>query len=158
MGKSTAADKVYLTQRWRTLRYHITRRHDLLRALGEVAYWALGNFGVRPYRLGVYALILIAASTWQFTKPNAVLPKKDSGCEAHKLSGAEALGVSVTYFLPVDVPMGACWEPTRNPAIQIGGNQITFLVWASLLRLTGWIVVPLGVAAVGGLLRRDPGH
>ena len=64
--------------------------------------------------------------------------------------------MSVTYFLPVDVPVGACWEPTRDPAVHIGGTQISFLLWATLLRLAGWIVIPLGVAALGGMLRRDP--
>src|SRR5262249_30419844 len=98
--------------------------------------------------------ILIYLSMWQFTKPDAVSPKKDSTCIVHTLSRAESLGVSVTYFLPVDVPVGTCWQATRNPAVIVGGKQISFLLWATLLRLAGWIVVPLGVAALGGLFRR----
>ena len=78
MGKARAADKAYLIQRWRTLRYHLVHPiPHLLRALGELVYWALANFGVRPYRLALFAFILIGASMWQFARPAAVMPKKD---------------------------------------------------------------------------------
>ena len=155
MGDPRTSDRIYLMQRWRTLRHHLSEPRYFLRALGELIYWGLGNFGVRPYRLGLYALLLITLSTWQFTRPGAVSPKKDTTCKAHTLNRDEALSVSIAYFLPVEVPTGACWEATRNEAVQVGGAEITFLLWATLLRLAGWIVVPLGVAALGGLLRRD---
>jgi len=155
MGKDRDADKVYLAQRWRTLRYHLMRpKQHLLRGVGDLLYCALANFGVRPYRLAVYALVLITLSMFQFAKPNAVLPKKESDCTAHMLTAQEALGVSVTYFLPVDVPVGSCWQATRNAAVRVGNKEISFLLWATILRMAGWILVPLGVASLGGLLRR----
>jgi len=129
-------------------------KQHLLRGVGDLLYCALANFGVRPYRLAVYALVLITLSMFQFAKPNAVLPKKESDCTAHMLTAQEALGVSVTYFLPVDVPVGSCWQATRNAAVRVGNKEISFLLWATILRMAGWILVPLGVASLGGLLRR----
>ena len=155
MGDAVSADRVYLTQRWRTLRYHLLRPRHFLRALSELAYWVLANFGVRPYRLGIYALILITLATCQFTRLGSVAAKKDTACQTHKLNPSEALSLSIAYFLPVDVPAGDCWEATHNTAVQIGGIEVSFLAGATLLRLAGWVVVPLGVAALGGLMRRD---
>jgi len=157
MGNASAADRIYLSQRWRTWRYHIARRRHLLLAFGELVHWALANFGVRPYRLAVYALMLMVVSTWLFAPPNAVSPKKDSGCVAHTLGPTEAVNVSLSYLLPVELPAGGCWEATRLTASCAGGYEITFLLWATATRLAGWILVPLGVAALSGLLRRIPG-
>jgi hypothetical protein len=155
MGDSSSADRVYLMQRRRTLLYHLKRPRHWLKAFGELLYWAAANFGIRPYRLAVYTLILITVSTYLFMQPGAVAAKKDTSCVGHQLHAAEAFGVSVAYFLPVEVPTGSCWEATRERAIPVGNHEISFLLWATVLRLSGWIVVPLGVAALSGLLRRE---
>ena len=120
-------------------------------------YWGFARFGARPLRLAVIPLILVVYSTFVFNLPRAVKPKKDSGCVEHNLSWKEASGVSLNYFLPVEVPVGACWQATnetfRLPPFSV---QISFLFWATVLKLLGWIFVPLGLAALGGFLRRDP--
>jgi hypothetical protein len=58
--------------------------------------------------------------------------------------------VSVHQFLPVDIPSGTDWKPTGKRVMYV----IPVHLFASILKIAGWIFVPLGVAAVTGLLRR----
>ena len=157
IGKDRDADKVYLKQRRRALWYDCRHPTRWLLAAGGLLYWGLARFGVRPLRLAVIPLLLVVYSTFVFSLPQAVAPKKDTGCIAHNLSWKEASGVSLSYFLPVEVPVGACWQAARGTfrLVPLSAN-LSFLVWATVLRILGWIFVPLGLAALGGFLRRDP--
>jgi hypothetical protein len=156
MGNDRDADSVYLKQRWRALRIHLKPPRRYLSAAGELIYGIVARFGVRPWRLAAISIVLVASSVCVFHQPSAVTPAKDSGCIGHTLSKGEALGVSLSYFLPVQVPMAACWVASRETAVAPFGESISFALWASILKRLGWIFVPLGVAALGGLLRRDP--
>lgn len=157
IGKDRDADKVYLKQRRRALWYDCQHPTRWLLAAGGLLYWVLARFGVRPLRLAVIPLVMVGYSAFVFSLPNAVKLKKDSDCVQHTLSWSEAFSVSLSYFLPVEVPVGACWQAT-NETFQPApiSAQIRFVLWATLLKLSGWILVPLGVAALGGFLRRDP--
>jgi len=53
--------------------------------------------------------------------------------------------VSVRHFLPVEIPAGARWKPRSNSV---------FEVFATLLKLAGWILVPVGLAGLTGILKR----
>ncbi len=157
IGRDRDADKVYLKQRRRALWYDCRHPMRWLLAAGGLLYWGLARFGARPLRLAVIPLLLVVYSTFVFSLPQAVVPKKDSGCVAHRLNWKEASGVSLSYFLPVEVPVGACWQAT-NQTFRLAPCRVSlsFLVWATVLRILGWLFVPLGLAALGGFLRRDP--
>jgi hypothetical protein len=154
IGKDRDADCVYLTQRWRAFRYNWKSPKRWLAGAGNLMYWLFARFGVRPWRLAGISLFLLLSSIWIFNKPSAVVPIKDSSCVAHKLDNLEAMGVSLNYFLPVPVPVSVCWVATNRTAVSIFGQSISFALWASVLKLLGWVLVPLGVAALSGLLRQ----
>jgi hypothetical protein len=157
IGKDRDADKVYLKQRRRALWYDCRHPKRWLLAGGGLLYWGLARFGARPLRLAVIPLFLVVYSTFVFSLPQAVAPKKDTGCIQHNLSWKEASGVSLSYFLPVEVPVSVCWQATSGTFRLVPLSvSLSFLVWAKVLRILGWIFVPLGLAALGGFLRRDP--
>jgi hypothetical protein len=154
MGLDRDADRVYLAQRWRALRLKGPRQW--LNRAGGFLYWLFARFGVRPWRLAGFSFVLLLISIGIFDQPKAVISVKDSPCTAHTLNRREALGVSLDYFLPVPVPVAACWVASRETAFALFGQPVSFSLWGSVLKLMGWIFVPLGVAALTGLLRRDP--
>jgi uncharacterized protein YjbI with pentapeptide repeats len=156
MGEDHAADEVYLGQRWRAFRNNLNPPTRWVVAAGQLTYGLVARFGVRPWRLAGISILLLLCSVWVFNKPSAVLPIKDSVCTAHTLDNREALGVSLNYFLPVQVPVSVCWVATNRTACSMFGQSMSFALWASILKLLGWILVPLGVAALGGLLRQPP--
>jgi hypothetical protein len=67
--------------------------------------------------------------------------------------------VSTRHFLPVEIPAGAQWKPTSNTLWTIkigqwGDMSMTFETFATLLKLAGWILVPVGLAGLTGILKR----
>ena len=82
--------------------------------------------------------------------------------EPVRLSSFEAFGVSLHQFLPVDVPLGSPWIPSdRHVDITVpliarklpAPFDVPSFFATFFLRLAGWILMPLGVAALTGLLR-----
>jgi hypothetical protein len=66
---------------------------------------------------------------------------------------SEAFWVSLNTFLPViEIPSGADWEPSSQIIPVLG---IKFTTLATLLVLAGWILVPVAVAGIAGLLKRS---
>src|SRR5881394_3962448 len=77
MGQGHAADKVYLMRQHRE-RGVIRMRGELGTWAFSILYWALGNYGVRPLRLIVFAAALLWAGTMIFHSPGAVSAKDHS--------------------------------------------------------------------------------
>lgn len=153
MGKDHEADDVYLQQRWRAFRNSIQRKQWLV-ATGLLIYGCVLRFGVKPWRLAGISILLLLCSVAIFHQPNATEPIKDSACIAHQLDPWEAFGVSLNYFLPIQVPVSACYAASTRTAFEACRHLISFALWATILKILGWIFVPLGVAALGGLLRQ----
>ena len=124
-------------------------------------YKLVARYGVRPYQLPAYALALILFGAFLFSQPGALESKNPPKLPV-KASFWDGLAVSVHYFLPMDTPVGADSVPTVTPVpITVGIGKKRLTVWPSpswyatiLLRVTGYILVGMGVAAAGGLLRR----
>jgi uncharacterized protein YjbI with pentapeptide repeats len=171
VGKDRDADKIYL-ERCRVERRERWKRGTGVMRLGwfsSAVYGILANYGVRPIRLAAYSLALVLFGAVIFSQYDAVRPSKEDGKEPHqvvqssapispkadsalqpRLSFWGAAAVSVHQFLPIDIPCGADWKPS-------GAIMIHFMpsdLYGSILKIAGWIFVPLGVAAVTGLLRR----
>jgi hypothetical protein len=79
-----------------------------------------------------------------------------------QLSWAEAFWVSVRSFLPVEIPAGEHWKPSTRSireshrlwgpwGLVLRGR---FITWATVLKVAGWVLVPIGVAGLTGLLKR----
>ena len=169
IGKDREADRIYL-ERCRVERREKWNRGKGVRKVGWVGsalYGAIANYGVRPVRLAIYSFVLVVVGAIVFSQPGAVKPSKEETSETHqqsalfpantseapqpaKLSLLGGLAVSVHQFLPVDIPSGTGWKPSGKRFIYV----IPSHAYASLLKIAGWIFVPLGVAAVTGVLRR----
>jgi hypothetical protein len=169
VGDDRRAHLVYLERR-RVERKHKFRPHTIHLWLLDWLYKLGANYGVRPYQLVTYALACILFGAALFCQPGALEAKKESSAEAPaKIDPAgvglwKGLGVSVHYFLPMDTPVGADLVPTaaRVPIrVSIGNWGHSYQAWPSpswyatiFLRVTGSILMGIGLAATTGLLRR----
>lgn len=167
-GSDEEADAVYLERR-RVER----RRKKGLRKVGDVLWWWLANYGIRPYRLLVFAALLLIAGTLVFHRPGAVEPKAPTPAGAQHSSNGEApecpavLSIgesarfSIRWFLPVELPLLEGCEVTQGRIwrCSVFGHALNlgrFSDFAALLKVLGWVIVPVGLAALAGLLRRGP--
>jgi len=138
--------------------------------LGNRFYrWVL-NYGVRPYRLIGIAIICLLLGVGTLSERGAVLkkdPKSEISDPKPGLAIADAARLSLNQFLPVEVPMGSQWKPSTEPvavnlwivrkepiwskSFPLTMDADIFTTW--FLRLPGWFLVPICVAAFGRLLR-----
>lgn len=142
LGRDDEADDVYLERR----RVERWQKRGISR-VGDWIYWLGANYGVRPYQLFWIAIILIAWGTLVFQSYGAGR-SGEASCPV-MLNLAEAARLSLREFLPVELPiLRDCEVSDRHWLF------LRFSDWAALLKLTGWVIVPVGIAALAGLLRR----
>jgi hypothetical protein len=124
------------------------------------------TFGTPSHRLAVFSIILVGFGALFFGIPGTVIEKEEKN-QKHmpqnkmpvKLSGWDSFAVSLNHFLPVNIPWGDTWMPADKPVkIKLPfSNRLVAIrpdVFATFaLKLAGWILVPLGVAALTGLLK-----
>jgi uncharacterized protein YjbI with pentapeptide repeats len=170
-GDDRVANRIRL-ERHRIERGHMLERHtvgDWGSWLLSALYLLVANYGVRPLRLLVYTLVLLTLGTAYFHAPGTVEPKDEKIREqtlakadtAHQLSGIEAFGVTLNYFLPGNVPLSDEWRPLarhKDITIHVVNRDVRLhlrpATVATILKICGWILVPFGIGAVTGLLRR----
>ena len=108
--------------------------------------------------------MLLIAGSLVFLQPRSVSSKtadNSSSIEKAQLDSYDAFAVALHQFLPIDVPMGQEWMPSNQPLdLHIGKltiyTMVRFSAIATILRIFGWILLPVGIAAITGLLRRTP--
>ena len=157
-GDEWTAGDVYLARKQREVRYLWMERRDWSRA----AFWSLvgviARYGVRPVRLIILALFVVSRGTWVFSYPDAVVHRETTreGRDHLYLGWVDAAGVSLKQFLPVEVAVGRQWVPTDRVFPFLEGSPIpfSFAAYATIHHLAGWVLVPLGVAALSGFLHR----
>ena len=119
-------------------------------------WWGLAHYGVRPYRLLGFALLLIASGTLVFHQPGAVELKTPGSRDAYHsdqkggaprcpkvLTIGESVRFSLRNFLPVELPLLEDCQAAPGYCSD----------FAALLKVFGWIIVPVGVAALAGFLQ-----
>jgi len=156
-GQDEEADRIYLARKKRE-HYNKTGVSKLL----DWLYWRGVNYGVRPLRLLLFALITLAWGTVVFYAPRAGQSKATSSPVGgnpmvqgnrsvcmNKWGLGQATRFSIRAFLPIDLPLERECEVSDERRI-----GLRFSDWASFLRLLGWLVVPIGASAFTGLLRR----
>lgn len=156
MGKDQEAKEVYVTQRKRTLNDYF-KSGRWAHAIRDALYFVVARFGVAPLRLLVVAFGLVLGWAFLFSQPNAVVDKVKSQPLTRSLTWMEGLAMSVNVFMPVEVPVGSSWRASDRAVGSVFGLPVTFAFLATILRLAGWLVVPLGVAVFTGWVRHDPG-
>lgn len=159
VGQDDEADEVYLHNQQRERR-QCWLEHKYGEWFFRSLYGMLGNYGVRPYRLVVFSAVLIWLGALVFQLPGAVT-HKDKEAKNTELTTFDAVALSICYFLPVEFPLEEEWIaatspltyhlPLVNKPVQVRPAAIANFV----LRLSGWIVVPLALAAVTGLLKTN---
>ena len=161
VGQDDEADEVYLQNQRREQR-QCWQDHKYGEWFFRSLYGLLGNYGVRPYRLLVFSVVLIWLGAMVFQIPGAVAHKDQSQARAGtRVTRFEAVALSICYFLPVEFPLEEEWIAATKPLtfsppwlrkpIVVRPAAIANFV----LRLSGWIVVPLALAAVTGLLKTN---
>jgi hypothetical protein len=131
--------------------------HSALRKLSALLldrflFWFTG-YGVRLYRLLGAIVPILIIGTLIFHLEGAVTPEQLPSMMSSQVTLPcwEAFWVSLNTFLPIEIPSGADWKPSSQIIPLLG---IKFTTFATLLDLAGWILVPLGVAGIAGLLKR----
>lgn len=155
MGNGADADEVYRLMRRRNGRR--LKERSRLRWLADAAYGALTGYGLRSDLLAYFSVGVLALGTFVFQLPGAVVPgDPPAGVAAAPatVSVWEAAGVSLNQFLPLDIPSGDGWVPS-DAGIVIGSRPtIAFRTYATFHTLCGYLLVPLFLAVVSGLLQR----
>ncbi len=166
-GNDREADDAYLLRRkqerrWIRERVFNERRfREFPKLLFDEAQWLGFNYGVRPYRLLALGIIIIALGMFMFSQPNAVKVKPATPVPVPQnnqpvtLNKTQAFGFSLRLFSPVEIASGSELVPTQDPAPFLGRLRISYAGYASFHRLAGFVLVPLGVLVLTGLLRRQ---
>ena len=129
--------------------------------LSVAAQYAVGEFmphiGRKSLDVGLVA-VHIWLGALVFELPGAVI-HKDKDAPSTKVTRFEAIALSICYFLPVEFPLEDQWVaattsityhmPFTGKPIKLRPAAIANFV----LRMSGWIVVPLALAAVTGMLK-----
>jgi uncharacterized protein YjbI with pentapeptide repeats len=158
VGAESRADEVYLAHK-RAERRHRFKERAYAKWLINFLHWITARYGVRPYQLVAVPVALLVLATWVFALPGAVR-SKDAGavCSATSLTYRRAFGFGLGQLLPIELPAAANCRPTEQKISYAGGDLwITVDGFATVLRICGWILVPLAVGTVAGVLRRRRG-
>jgi uncharacterized protein YjbI with pentapeptide repeats len=153
-GNDKLADDVHYKRKCRESSENITIQMLGTWLLDRFLY-RLTGYGVRLRRL-LWAIIpILIIGTFIFCLEGAVKldiqPHFMLGSQA-TLHWCDAFWVSLNTFLPVEIPSGADWKPSAQIIPVLG---IKFTTFATLLDLAGWILVPVAVAGISGLLKRS---
>jgi uncharacterized protein YjbI with pentapeptide repeats len=136
------------------------RLSELPSVVADFVAWSVYRYGVRPLRLLIASLLIVIAGTVVFSQSGAV-EKKEKGSPAEAkpadLTPMRALGYSLRLFIPVvELPMADDLRPTKQSLSGDGRSSLTVEGYAMIHRLAGAALVPLGVAALAGILVRKP--
>jgi uncharacterized protein YjbI with pentapeptide repeats len=161
MGEDSIARDVYYAQRKREMSLRWSQRsgrHRVHAILGWL-HMRISGFGVRPFRfLGILAL-LIVVGTKVFTHDDATtIPSAATSAEgARNLDPLRALQVALDQILPspVSIPGANGLVPSAATLWSIGSLDVHYSDFATLLSISGWILVPVGVVLLSRALMRD---
>ena len=151
-GRDQLADDVHYEQKSREFTKNITIKKPVAWLLDRFL-WLLTGYGVRPLRLlrAIVPILVIGTVIFQLEgavkldmQPHYMISSQVT------LSLWEAFWVSLNTFLPIEIPSGADWIPSSQIIPWLG---LKFTTFATISSLFGWILVPVGVAAISGLLK-----
>jgi len=157
-----------------SLDWHRVKRQEMfhsskLKWLFDCISWFLTNYGVAPARLLDLSAILLILGMLIFSLPGAVTggegklqPAEPSAIGKDiGLNHWDAFALSLHEFLPLDVPFGSRWTPGNEPVCltwRLGKRVLNVVTMrpstcATLLKISGYILVPLQILIVNGLIR-----
>ncbi len=151
-GRDQLADDVHYEQKSREFTENITIQKPGAWILDRFL-WLMTGYGVRLHRLLLAIIPILLIGTFIFHFEGAVKldmhPPSMISTQV-TISWFEAFWVSLNTFLPIEIPSGADWIPSSQIIPWLG---LKFTTFATFLTLAGWILVPVGVAGISGLLK-----
>ncbi|HEV2728805.1 MAG TPA: pentapeptide repeat-containing protein, partial [Terriglobales bacterium] len=157
-----------------SLQWHRLKRQEMFHSskldwLFDCISWFLTNYGVAPARLLNLTAILLIFGMLIFSLPGAVTGGEGKPQQAEplaigkdtRLSHWDAFALSFHEFLPLDVPFGSRWTPGNEPVrftLRLRKRVLNVVTMrpstcATLLKIGGYILVPLQILIVNGLIR-----
>ncbi|HUI25185.1 MAG TPA: hypothetical protein VL403_03800 [Candidatus Kryptonia bacterium] len=137
-GKSDLANDVFVAKKWR-------ERRETLKVLspawfGNLFIWALVRYGRSPeWALG-WSALFVAIGCWLFRQKH-MEPREPGGDQPYS-----AFWYSLDLFLPfVNLYAKDEWRPTKGRRFAAHYMRVH--------TLAGWILVPLGLAALSGIVK-----
>lgn len=157
-GEDIAADRAYLAGR-RHERATLWTKGAYVRWMADLLWGkVMTNYGIGKWRPIVFSIVCIAAGTWLFSLPDAVRLKPGSNGPSppRTLEFTDAMGISANQFLPIPTVIAPDWVPnSRAVAVTSTRGARPDLV-AVVLKLLGLCLLPLSIASITGLLKRNP--
>ena len=159
-GDDKLANKVYYRgMQQRSKKLFKIKKCPLTWMLDRLHCWFTG-YGVRTVRLLrlIVPILIIGTLTFHLEGSVVLMPNIQSLSMVNPHESVwESVWVSLNIFLPIDIPSGASWQPSSLfiPKFWIIPEFMRFTTFATLLNLAGWILVPVGVAGISGLLKRS---
>jgi uncharacterized protein YjbI with pentapeptide repeats len=131
---------------------------SLPRALFNAAQRKVFRYGIRPYRLLLFSLAILVLGFFVFWQQGSIVQKEFSRRKPgvqHQTTFGEAVNMSLRQFIPViEIPPGADWVPSDNVLPYAGATNFSYAGYAAVHRVCGFVLIPVGVAALAGLLQR----
>lgn len=159
-GDEKAADSIYFIRK-RIESKEIRFTKQPLNWLGDRALWVLTGYGVRLSNLLYYMIAIVLLGTIAFSKEGAVVydPKLElTPVQQHDppdLTISESFWFTLKNFLPVDIHVAAKYVASED-CLEVGKYSIgiQYVVLAALLQMIGWILIPIGIAGLTGVLKK----
>jgi hypothetical protein len=130
--------------------------------------WFVTNYGVAPGRLLDISTLFLLFGMLIFSLPGAVTaregksqPERLTTGKGLRLNHWDAFALSFHEFLPLDVPFGSRWTPGNEPVrlnLRLRKRALNVVTMrpstcATLIKISGYILVPLQILIVNGLIR-----
>jgi uncharacterized protein YhbP (UPF0306 family) len=129
--------------------------------------WFFTDYGVHPAKLWIFIFIIWGIGFLLFMLPGSVIVDPEKAVRpgrmanrtdpcAAPLSWQDAALVSMNTFLPVKLPIDDTFKPSFCPLW--GDPNLNFVFRfvdvANIMVILGWILIPVGIASLTGLLKR----
>ncbi len=167
-GEDSLASDVYYERKIReAARIKIVEQP--LSWIGNRFLWLLTGYGVKLWRLFLAFILILLLGPFIFHLDGAVKLKQEkqptqqiesqrTPDEGYSIAWAEAFWVNIHLFLPVEIPSGSHLEPSTKYIFGVetrwGEIGMKFITFATMLKLAGWVLVPVALAGLSGLLKR----
>jgi hypothetical protein len=120
----------------------------------------LAGYGVRPIRFLICTLVILVLGAGIFSRPGAVTYTDPLDQLLHwgqplQLDWLQAAQVSLATLVPIETPGQNEWTPSDRVIWHIGPGSPTFAFYATLQRMAGWVLVPVGIAVAAAAFRRE---
>jgi hypothetical protein len=156
-GEDDEAEQVYLARR-KAERQEIKWKQSKASWFRDCVWWMVANYGILSWNLFLLPLFFILLGVLLFHRPGAVQHSVDDGKHESKrpISYWDSIGLALRTFLPFDVPGKSPWTPTRQRVHLWNRDWIRYSDCTAILKVLGWLYVPLWVAVVAGVFRYVP--